>query len=130
MAPFESELQLRDEHDITILYISHDLATAKCLTERVGVMYLGRIVGVGATETVLGDQRHPYTQALVSVILVPDARPRRKRMILVGEMPNPNDQPFGCHSHARCPEASDECPQTKAHLRSGDPDHQANCVRV
>jgi len=121
-------LQLRDERSITILYITHDLATAAYFTDRVAVMYLGRIVEIGPTKTVLSDPRHPYTQALLSVIPVPNPRRRRKRMILAGETPNPIDLPSGCRFHPRCPVASDQCSQTEPQLRNVGPDHQVACL--
>jgi len=120
--------QLRDEHGITILYITHDLATAAYFTDRVAVMYLGRIVEIGPTKTVLSDPRHPYTQALLSVIPVPNPRRRRKRMILVGETPNPIDLPSGCRFHPRCPAASARCSQTEPQLQSVGPDHMVACL--
>jgi oligopeptide/dipeptide ABC transporter ATP-binding protein len=120
--------QLRDERGITILYITHDLATAAHFTDRVAVMYLGRIVEIGPTKTVLGDPQHPYTQALLSVIPVPNPRRRRKRMILVGETPNPIDLPSGCRFHPRCPVASEECSQSEPELHSAGPDHQVACL--
>ena len=122
--------QLRDEHGITILYITHDLATAAYFTDRVAVMYLGRIVELGPTKTVLSDPKHPYTQALLSVIPVPNPRRRRKRMILVGETPNPIDLPSGCRFHPRCPVASARCSQTEPQLQSVGPDHQVACLSV
>jgi oligopeptide/dipeptide ABC transporter ATP-binding protein len=123
-------LQLRDEHGITILYITHDLATAAYFTDRVAVMYLGKIVEIGPTKTVLSDPRHPYTQALLSVIPVPNPRRRRKRMILVGETPNPIDLPSGCRFHPRCPLAFDSCPHTEPRLQDVDVDHQVACLLV
>jgi peptide/nickel transport system ATP-binding protein len=120
--------RLRDEHGITILYITHDLATAAYFTDRVAVMYLGKIVEIGSTKTVLGDPQHPYTQALLSVIPVPNPRRRRKRMILAGETPNPIDLPSGCRFHPRCPVASEECSQSEPGLRSTGPDHQVACL--
>jgi oligopeptide/dipeptide ABC transporter ATP-binding protein len=123
-------LQLRDERGITILYITHDLATAAYFTDQVAVMYLGRIVEIGPTKTVLSDPRHPYTQALLSVIPVPNPRRRRKRMILTGETPNPIDLPSGCRFHPRCPVASDRCSQTEPHLQPVGDNHQAACLRV
>jgi len=122
--------QLRDEHNITILYITHDLATAAYFTDRVAVMYLGRIVEIGPTRTVLSDPRHPYTQALLSVIPVPNPRRRRKRMILQGETPNPIDLPSGCRFHPRCPAASAQCSQTEPQPQSVDTDHQVACLSV
>jgi oligopeptide/dipeptide ABC transporter ATP-binding protein len=123
-------LQLRDERGITILYITHDLATAVYFTDRIAVMYLGRIVEIGPTNTVLGDPRHPYTQALLSVIPVPNPRRRRKRMILKGETPNPIDVPPGCRFHQRCPLAFEQCSQTEPELESVITGHQVACLLV
>lgn len=120
--------KLRDERGITILYITHDLATAAFFTDRVAVMYLGRIVEIGPTKTVLSDPRHPYTQALLSVIPVPNPRRRRERMILVGETPNPIDLPSGCRFHPRCPVASDQCSRTEPQLKRVDADHLVECL--
>jgi oligopeptide/dipeptide ABC transporter ATP-binding protein len=91
-------------------------------------MYLGRIVEIGSTEAVLNDPRHPYTQALISVIPVPNPRRRRKRMILTGETPNPIDLPSGCRFHPRCPAAFDQCAQVEPRLESVDDDHQVACL--
>jgi peptide/nickel transport system ATP-binding protein len=120
--------QLRDERGITILYITHDLATAAHFTDRIAVMYLGRLVEIGPTKTVLSDPRHPYTRALLSVIPVPNPRRRRKRMILEGETPNPIDLPPGCRFHPRCPAAYDQCSQTEPQLESVGASHQAACL--
>ena len=122
--------QLRDEHGITILYITHDLATAAYFTDRVAVMYLGRIVEIGPTKTVLSDPRHPYTQALISVIPVPNPRRRQKRMILAGEIPNPMDLPSGCRFHPRCPVASRQCSQMEPQPKSVDAVHQVACLLI
>jgi oligopeptide/dipeptide ABC transporter ATP-binding protein len=123
-------LQARDERGITILYITHDLATAACFTDRVAVMYLGKIVEIGPTRVVLSDPRHPYTEALLSVIPVPNPRRRRKRMILAGETPNPIDLPPGCRFHPRCPVASELCGQTEPQLHSVGANHQVACLRA
>jgi peptide/nickel transport system ATP-binding protein len=119
---------LRDEHGITILYITHDLATAAFLTDRVAVMYLGKIVEIGPTLAVLRNPQHPYTQALLSVIPVPNPRQRRKRVILEGETPNPIDLPSGCRFHPRCPCSFDQCPKTEPILGSVGSDHQVACL--
>jgi len=121
-------LQLRDERGITILYITHDLATAAYFTDRVVVMYLGRIVETGPTSAVLSDPKHPYTEALLSVIPVPNPRRRRKRMVLAGETPNPIDLPSGCRFHPRCPVASELCGQTEPQLHSLGANHQVACL--
>ncbi len=123
-------LQLRDQRGITILYITHDLATAAYFTDRVAVMYLGKIVEIGPTKTVLNDPRHPYTQALLSVIPVPNPRRRRKRTILEGETPNPIDLPPGCRFHPRCPVATAQCSQAEPELCNVGTDHQVACLHI
>lgn len=101
--------QLRDERGISILYITHDLATAGYFTDRIAVMYLGRIVEIGPTAEVLTNPQHPYTRALLSVVPVPNPRRRRKREILHGEIPNPINLPSGCRFHPRCPDVIEAC---------------------
>jgi oligopeptide/dipeptide ABC transporter ATP-binding protein len=123
-------LQLRAKRGITILYITHDLATAAFFTDRVAVMYLGKIVEFGPTRTVLSRPRHPYTQSLISVIPVPNPRRRQKRMTLTGETPNPIDLPSGCRFHPRCPLAFEQCSQTEPQLENVDAGHQAACLLV
>ena len=122
--------ELRDEHRITILYITHDLATAAHFTDRVAVMYLGRIVEIGPTKTVLSDPLHPYTKALLSVIPVPNPRRRRKRMILAGETPNPIDLPSGCRFHPRCPVATEDCRQNDPTLVQASENHEVACLSI
>jgi peptide/nickel transport system ATP-binding protein len=121
-------LQLRDDHGITILYITHDLATAGYFTDRMAVMYLGRIVEIGPTKDILSIPRHPYTQALISVIPAPNPRRRRKRLVLQGEVPNPVDLPSGCRFHPRCPKAAPECQQTDPLLHEAAPGHEVACL--
>jgi peptide/nickel transport system ATP-binding protein len=121
-------LKLRDEHGITILYITHDLATAGYFTDRMAVMYLGRIVEIGPTREILSNPRHPYTQALISVVPVPNPRRRRKRLVLQGEVPNPVDLPPGCRFHPRCPNAAPECQQTDPQLHEAAPGHEVACL--
>jgi peptide/nickel transport system ATP-binding protein len=122
-------LHLRDSRGITILYITHDLATAAYFTDRIAVMYLGRIVEIGPTQEVLTEPRHPYTQALLSVIPVPNPRERRTRVVLRGETPNPIDLPSGCRFHPRCPVALEECRHQEPDLESVGPDHWVSCLR-
>jgi oligopeptide/dipeptide ABC transporter ATP-binding protein len=120
--------QLRDEHGITILYITHDLATAGFFTDRIAVMYLGRIVEIGPTKQVLANPQHPYTRALLSVVPVPNPRRRRKRVILQGEIPNPIDLPTGCRFHPRCPEAIARCKEIDPQLYQVGLNHEAACI--
>jgi peptide/nickel transport system ATP-binding protein len=121
-------LALRENRGITILYTTHDLATAGFFTDRMAVMYLGRVVELGPTARVLSEPRHPYTQALISVIPVPNPRRRRKRLILKGEIPNPIDIPSGCRFHPRCPIAIDECRKVDPPLREIAPGHKVACI--
>jgi oligopeptide/dipeptide ABC transporter ATP-binding protein len=120
--------ELRDEKNITILYTTHDLATAGYFTDRMAVMYLGRIMELGPTRTVLSGPQHPYTRALLSVIPVPNPRYRRKRMVLSGEIPNPVNIPRGCRFHPRCPLAIERCKEVDPELREIAPGHWKACI--
>jgi oligopeptide/dipeptide ABC transporter ATP-binding protein len=121
---------LRKTRGITILFTTHDLATAGYFTDRMAVMYLGRVVEVGPTVEVLKEPRHPYTQALVSVAPVPNPRKRRKRMILQGEVPNPIDLPTGCRFHPRCPVVMDECLKIDPPYVEITSTHKTACLRI
>jgi oligopeptide/dipeptide ABC transporter ATP-binding protein len=121
--------ELRQRRGISILFITHDLATAALFADRIAVMYLGRIVEIGATDQVLAAPQHPYTKALLSVIPNPDPRRRRERIVLQGETPNPADIPAGCRFHPRCPIAADACRTIDPQLerKAG---HEVACIRV
>ena len=121
---------LRKSRGISVIFITHDLGTIGYFADRVAVMYLGRIVEIGTMTDVLKDPRHPYTQALLSVIPVPNPRLRRKRMILQGETPNPIDLPSGCRFHPRCPVALEICSQSDPRLFHVSETHQAACLLV
>ena len=102
-------LELRARKGLTYLFITHDLSLAWVLADRIGVMYLGKIVEEGPTRELIKNPRHPYTKALVSVVPVPDPDRRRQRIILKGERPDPSDIPPGCRFHPRCPVAFERC---------------------
>jgi oligopeptide/dipeptide ABC transporter ATP-binding protein len=119
---------LRAKRGISILFITHDLATAAYFTDRVAVMYLGRIVEIGPTRDVLAAPAHPYTRALLSVIPVPNPRQRRERIILQGDPPNPIDLPPGCRFHPRCPRAESICREQDPMLQELSDGHQAACL--
>ena len=121
---------LRVARGISILFITHDLATAAHFTDRVAVMYLGRIVELGVTRQVLADPQHPYTRALISVIPVPNPRLRRERIILEGDPPNPIDLPPGCRFQPRCPIAQEICKQQDPMLALVAADQEAACLLV
>jgi oligopeptide/dipeptide ABC transporter ATP-binding protein len=121
-------LKLRNERSLSILYITHDLATAGFFTDKTAVMYLGRIVEIGPTRAVLSNPKHPYTKSLVSVLPTPNPRYQRGRIILEGEAPNPIDLPAGCRFHPRCPIASDVCKRNDPPLIDVGDMHQAACL--
>jgi peptide/nickel transport system ATP-binding protein len=121
-------LRLREEQNITILYITHDLATAAYIADRVAVMYLGAIVEIGPARSVLGSPYHPYTKALLSVLPVPNPRRRKERLILQGETPNPINLPSGCRFHPRCPLAIEDCSRLEPTMEEIEPDHFKACI--
>jgi oligopeptide/dipeptide ABC transporter ATP-binding protein len=123
-------VDLRARRGISILFITHDLATAAHFTDRVAVMYLGRIVEIGPTEVVLKDPQHPYTRALLSVVPVPNPRLRKDRLILQGETPNAVVIPPGCRFHPRCPVAYADCQVIDPPEISVGEAHWAACLRV
>jgi len=102
-------LNLRQKRGLTYLFITHDLSLAWVMADRIGVMYLGKIVEEGPTEELIAHPRHPYTNALISVVPMPDPDRRHERMILKGERPDPSDIPPGCRFHPRCPVAFERC---------------------
>ena len=119
---------LRRSRGISVIFITHDLGTVGYFADRVAVMYLGRIVEIGTMREVLTDPKHPYAQALLSVIPVPNPRLRKKRIILQGETPNPIDLPEGCRFHPRCPVAMKICKQRDPRLLLAGGTHQAACL--
>ena len=122
--------ELRDSRGISVLFITHDLATAGYFADRVAVMYLGRIVEIGPIQDVVSAPVHPYAQALLSVIPVPNPRQRRQHTILQGDPPNPIDLPQGCRFRPRCPAAFDRCAQVDPPLVIVGDGHAAACLRA
>jgi oligopeptide/dipeptide ABC transporter ATP-binding protein len=121
---------LARQQGIAVVMITHDLSTVAAYADRIAVMYLGRIVEHGPTRDVLANPRHPYAQALLSVVPVPDPAARRRPVILGGETPDPSRIPSGCRFHPRCPYAFDRCPVVDPPLFVVGPDHQAACLLV
>ena len=105
----ELMISLKDEHNLTYLFITHDLATAKYICDRIGVMYLGKLVEVSDLSSVYGNSLHPYTQALMAAVPIPDPLYRRNQPLPRGEIPSPINPPPGCHFHPRCPYAENIC---------------------
>ena len=119
---------LQKSRGISVIFITHDLGTVGYFADRVAVMYLGRIVEIGTMTEVLKSPQHPYTQALLSVIPVPNPRMRKKHVILQGETPNPIDLPSGCRFHPRCPVAINTCRSIDPRLIGLSPTHEAACL--
>ncbi len=120
-------LNLRDEFNLTFLFISHDVAVTRYMSDRIAVMYLGRIVEMAETEKVIKTPLHPYTHALLSSVPVPDPKHKHGRVKIPGEIPSPIDLPPGCAFHPRCPFAEDICREKKPELREITPGHFAEC---
>jgi len=119
---------LAREKGIAVVMITHDLSTVAAYADRIAVMYLGRIVEHGPTREVLANPKHPYAQALLSVVPVPDPSLRRRPVILGGETPDPSRIPSGCRFHPRCPLAFDRCPTVDPPLIAVNEFHQAACL--
>jgi peptide/nickel transport system ATP-binding protein len=118
---------LQQELGLALLFISHDLAIVEHLTHRVAVMYLGKIVELAPKRNVFAAPKHPYTQALLSAVPVPEPGAARQRIILKGDVPSPINPPSGCRFHTRCPYAFDRCRSEEPELRLTGEDHFAAC---
>lgn len=119
--------RLKEEHNLTYLFITHDLATAKYICDRIGVMYLGKLVEVGTLEDVYGKPLHPYTQALMAAVPIPDPTRRRTQSLPQGEIPSPINPPTGCHFHPRCQYAEEICGMDEPELREFKENHTVAC---
>src|SRR2546430_5339352 len=102
-------LNLKRRHGLTYLFITHDLATAKFLCDRIAIMYLGRVVELGPAASIYAEPKHPYTQALLQVIPIPDPDKRRKKILPRGEVPDAIHPPAGCRFHPRCQSVLPTC---------------------
>ena len=123
-------LELQDEMNLTYVFIAHDLAVVRHISDRILVMYLGNIVEFADADTLIHSPLHPYTQALISAIPVPDptVRSKRKKVILEGDVPSPIHPPPGCCFHTRCPVAETVCESKVPELKlSGEDKHMAAC---
>ena len=119
--------RLKEELNLTYVFITHDLATARYICDRIAIMYLGRIAEVGPLSEVFRETRHPYTEALLAAVPVPDPRFRRTTAMPRGEIPNPINPPSGCRFHPRCPIAEEICAQEEPQLSEVHGDHLVAC---
>jgi oligopeptide/dipeptide ABC transporter ATP-binding protein len=120
-------IDLQKEFGLAYLFIAHDLAVVEHISHRVAVMYLGRIVELADKESLFAEPQHPYTEALLSAVPVPDPTAKPQRIILQGDVPSPIRRPPGCHFHTRCPYAFDRCKIERPAMRETKPGHFAAC---
>lgn len=122
--------KLRKDFDLTYLFVSHDLSVVECISDRVAVMYLGKIVEYARTEELFKNTLHPYAQALIGSVPIPDPTKRRERAPLKGEVPSPINPPSGCRFHPRCPLAVDICRREEPLLVDVGNSHYVACYAV
>jgi oligopeptide/dipeptide ABC transporter, ATP-binding protein, C-terminal domain len=123
-------LDLREKYGISFLFITHDLAIAKHMSDRIAVMYLGRLVEVADSEELVRNPLHPYTQALLAAVPIPDPTAPKVEVKAKGELPSPLSPPPGCPFHPRCPYAFDRCRTEVPRLREVSPGHWVACHLV
>jgi oligopeptide/dipeptide ABC transporter ATP-binding protein len=118
---------LQEEFGLTMLFIAHDLSVIKHISDRVAVMYLGKIVETAPKAVLFSDPKHPYTVALLSAIPTPDPKKRKKGQILMGDVPSPVNPPSGCRFHTRCPHVMPVCKEAEPEIISLNDSHQVAC---
>jgi peptide/nickel transport system ATP-binding protein len=122
--------KLQKQFQLTFLFISHDLSVVRHISDRVMVMYLGKVVEIAEKKDLFDSPLHPYTKALLSSIPVPNPTLKRERVMLTGDVPSPIDPPTGCRFHTRCPFAVENCKQVEPALREIRNNHFVSCHRA
>jgi len=120
---------LKEQFGLTVLFIAHDLAVVEYISDRIAVMYLGRIMELATSKQLYANPKHPYTEALLSAIPMPDPTIKRERIVLQGDIPSPINPPSGCVFRTRCRYAIAECATTVPELREVEPEHFKACIR-
>jgi oligopeptide/dipeptide ABC transporter ATP-binding protein len=120
-------IDLQKEFKLSYLFIAHDLAVVKHISDRIGVMYLGKVVESADGETIYREPKHPYTTSLITAVPIPDPHRKVKRQIITGDVPSPIDPPSGCSFHPRCPQVKDRCKHEAPQLRSIQKNHLTAC---
>jgi oligopeptide/dipeptide ABC transporter ATP-binding protein len=121
---------LQEEYRLSLLFIAHDLNMVRHISDRVAVMYLGRIVEIADSQDLFNRPMHPYTEALISAVPVPDPKTKRTRIILEGDLPSPIDLPQGCRFYSRCPKRIPDCQKIDPPLYDVGQGHGAACILV
>ena len=122
--------ELQERLSLTYLFVAHDLSVVAHISDRVAVMYVGKIVELASTSELFSNPKHPYTEALMSAIPLPNPLPREKRVLLSGEIANPANPPSGCYFHPRCTYAKDICSQADPPFEEVSPAHYVKCHRA
>lgn len=123
-------VDLQQEMNLSYMFISHDLSVVQHISDKVAVMYLGRIVEISNVEELYNRPMHPYTQALLSALPIADPLQKRNRIVLQGDLPSPANPPSGCPFHTRCPMAIKECAEIVPDLEEKSAEHFVACIRV